>query len=136
MSDSVIRPLGDMVLVKPAPRRTETESGLAIVEHYQPDTVGTVVALGTGVEARKRAVQAFADSLIEAVCMDMDAGPADYERVAKLIASLRDDYRPEHVCKVGDEVLFGTGSGTELDIAGDTYILINEADLEAVLEPV
>lgn len=133
MSDSVIRPLGDMVLVKPAPRRTETESGLAIVEHYQPDTVGTVVALGTGVEARGRAVRAVLD-----VAIDLFIGCTDPETLDQVenLRVLRDAYKPEHVCKPGDEVLFGTGAGTELDIAGDTYILINESDLEAVLEPV
>lgn len=139
MQTAVIRPLGSRVLIKPYPKRTESAGGLAIVEDYQPDTGGTVIALGDGIESRKRAVQRFADRVIAALTgNDRDAGSrgiADADRAADIVAELADDYQPEHVCQVGDEVTFGVTAGTEIDIAGELYLLVDEDALETIAEP-
>jgi len=123
-----VRPMNDRVLVKPTPRPTETASGIVLQENWQPDVVGTVVSLGSGLEARKRAVQRFADTLIT----DLDRAGV---RAALLerIRLQRDAYQPEHVCQVGDTVLFGVMAGTELELNGEKYLLVKEDDLEAVL---
>ena len=39
----MISPLGDRVLIKPDANPTETESGLHLVEHRKPETMGTVI---------------------------------------------------------------------------------------------
>lgn len=137
MSDYAVRPLGDRVLVKPAEKRTESAGGIHIVEDWQPDNAGTVIAIGDGIEARKKAVQRFADRVIEMLEYGMVLGNLRLDGAAlDEIRRLRDDYQPEHVCKVGDEVTFGVNAGTELDLGGESYLLVAEADLETILEPV
>jgi co-chaperonin GroES (HSP10) len=130
---STIRPTGDRVLIAPHPKRTEV-NGLAIVEDYQPDCGGVVVALGDGPESRKRAVQRFADSVIDAISDEpgyYDPDALNYVRA--VIMKLRDDYQPEHVCAVGDEVTFSDMAGAELDIGDDLYLLVREDDLQTIL---
>ena len=39
----MIQPLGDRILIKPESNPTETESGLHLVEHRKPETMGEVV---------------------------------------------------------------------------------------------
>lgn len=39
----MIQPLGDRILIQPEPSTTETESGIQLVEHRKPETMGTVV---------------------------------------------------------------------------------------------
>lgn len=41
-------PLGDRVLIRPAERPTQTESGIQLAEHRKPDTAGWVVGVGEG----------------------------------------------------------------------------------------
>lgn len=41
----MIYPLGDRILVKPEANPTETDSGIHLVEHRKPETMGTVAAV-------------------------------------------------------------------------------------------
>lgn len=41
-----LRPLGDRVLIKPDEAPTMTDSGLHLAEHWKPEQVGTIVAVG------------------------------------------------------------------------------------------
>jgi chaperonin GroES len=43
-----LRPLGSRVLIRPIPNETTTESGLVLMEHRKPETMGEVVAVGAG----------------------------------------------------------------------------------------
>lgn len=87
-----IKPLGDRVLVEPAPAEEKTASGIII-----PDTAkekpqrGTVVAVGAGKKDEPITV------------------------------------------KVGDSVLYGKYSGTELNYEGSDYLIMRESDIYAVL---
>lgn len=42
----MLRPLRDRILIRPDPVPTETASGLQIVEHWKPEQMGTVIAIG------------------------------------------------------------------------------------------
>lgn len=87
-----IKPIGDRVVVEPAPAEEKTASGL-----YIPDTAkekpqsGTVVAVGTGKVDEPLTV------------------------------------------KVGDQVLYGKYSGTELTYEGKEYLIMRESDIYAVI---
>lgn len=41
-----LTPLSDRVLIRPKARPTMTESGLHLSEHWKPEQMGTVVAIG------------------------------------------------------------------------------------------
>lgn len=88
MSTVSFKPLGDRVLVKPAPAEEKTASGIFI-----PDTAkekpqrGEVVAVGPGKKDEPMLV------------------------------------------KVGDSVLYGKYSGTELTIEGTEYLMMRESDI-------
>lgn len=43
------RPLGTRLYVKPTPRPATTASGLVLPDTWEPETTGTVMALGTAV---------------------------------------------------------------------------------------
>ena len=87
-----IKPLGDRVLVKPAPAEEKTVGGIII-----PDTAkekplqGTVMATGNGTKDE------------------------------------------EMVLKEGDNVLYGKYSGTEVKLEGETYLIMRQSDVLAVL---
>ncbi len=92
-----IKPLGDRIVIKPAPAEEKTKGGIIL-----PDTakekpvVGEVVAAGPGRKAED----------------------------GKLI--------PIDV-KVGDKVLYGKYSGTEVNLDGQEYLIMRETDLFAVV---
>lgn len=87
-----IKPIGDRVVVEPAPAEEKTASGL-----YIPDTAkekpqnGTVVAVGNGKTDEPMTV------------------------------------------KVGDQVLYGKYSGTELTYEGKEYLIMRESDIYAIV---
>jgi chaperonin GroES len=92
-----INPLGDRIVIKPAPAEEKTKGGIIL-----PDTakekpvVGEVVAAGPGRKA--------------------DDG--------KLISL---------DLKVGDKVLYGKYSGTEVTLDGQEYLIMRETDIFAVV---
>jgi chaperonin GroES len=87
-----VKPLGDRVLVKPAPAEEKTASGIII-----PDTAkekpqkGEVVAVGNGKKDEPISVQ------------------------------------------IGDTVIYGKYSGTELAYEGIDYLIMREADIFAIV---
>ncbi len=87
-----IKPIGDRVVVEPAPAEEKTASGI-----YIPDTAkekpqsGKVVAVGSGKVDEPMTV------------------------------------------KVGDQVLYGKYSGTEITYEGQEYLIMRESDIYAVL---
>jgi len=87
-----IKPIGDRVVVEPAPAEEKTASGIFI-----PDTAkekpqrGTVVAVGNGKTDEPMTV------------------------------------------KVGDQVLYGKYSGTELSYEGKEYLIMRESDIYAIV---
>lgn len=133
-----MRPLGNRVLIKPHAKRSETASGLAIVEDWQPDTSGVVVALGDGIESRKKAVQRVLKQLMSEFSPSGEsiAVACAMSGICGRLQELHDGYQPEHVCAVGDEVTFGVTAGTELDLGGELYLLVDENDLETLCVPI
>lgn len=87
-----LKPLGDRVLIEPAPAEEKTASGIII-----PDTAkekplkGKVVAAGEGKKDEPMTV------------------------------------------KVGDDVIYGQYSGTEIKLDGNTYLIMKEADIYGIL---
>jgi chaperonin GroES len=92
-----LKPLGDRVIIKPAPAEEKTKGGL-----YIPDTGkekpqnGEVVAVGPGKTA--------------------DNGVLVVPEV-----------------KPGQKVLYGKYSGTEINIDGQDYLIMREADIFAII---
>ncbi len=92
MASVNIKPLGDRVLVEPAPAETKTAAGIII-----PDTAkekpqrGKVIAVGEGKKDEPMTV------------------------------------------KVGDMVLYGKYSGTEISIDGTEYLIMRESDIYAII---
>jgi len=92
-----LQPLGDRVVIRPAPAEEKTKGGL-----YIPDTGkekpqhGEVVAVGEGKTSEN-------GTLI----------------------------KPQ--VKVGQKVLYGKYSGTEVSIDGEEYLIMRESDIFAIL---
>ena len=87
-----VKPLGDRVIIKPAPAEEKTASGIII-----PDTAkekpqkGEIVAVGNGTKDNPITVS------------------------------------------VGDTVIYGKYSGTELAYEGVDYLIMREADIFAII---
>lgn len=47
---------------------------------------------------------------------------------------LDDGKRAGMVVKVGDEVLYGKYSGTEIELSGETYVVLRESDVLGIVE--
>lgn len=145
MSDLPLRVLGDRVLVKPdvisnAPE--QTASGVIVAKSMAAAVTGedasaslnrgTVIAVGHPKHPR----QSDADELTHRIdVMDRcDCGVAcDYYDEAA--AMIRDLVRREPCCAIGDDVLFAYDAGQSITLDDETYILLHESDLFAVVEP-
>ncbi len=87
-----IKPLGERVIIEPAPVEEKTASGIII-----PDTAKEKPQKGTVVAIPEKS----------------------------------DDYKV--VVKVGDRVLYGKYSGTEITLDGKDYLIMNQSDILAVI---
>ena len=92
-----VKPLGDRVVVKPAPAEEKTKGGIIL-----PDTakekpvIGEIVAVGPG-------------------------------KIAD------DGKKIQMEVKVGDKVLYGKYSGTEVTIDDEELLIMREADIFAIV---
>lgn len=124
-----VRPLHDRVLIRPIKNADETESGLVLPEN-RADTYaemqGEIVAVGHVTHPRKAEAEEFIASEL--------AGFSDGSVEGRAADLLRDLVRKEPCVKPGDHVLFSWSAGQQITIDDEEYILMNEADLLAVVE--
>lgn len=132
MSDVVLTPLADRVLIRPAPKPTETASGLALVQDWTPDQTGTVVAIGRARHPLHDVASSLAHKLRTYARSDDDYADT-LKDAARLLLQLT-AYEPS--VQVGDEVIFSWRSGQELVLnQGESrFILLKESDVLAVME--
>ena len=52
----------------------------------------------------------------------------------KIVAAGKGTKDEEMLLKVGDEVLYGKYSGTELELEGEKYLMMRQSDVLAVIE--
>lgn len=130
-----VTPINDLVLIKPD---VQPPSDIIISpdNHYEPETVGEVIALGTGIAARKRAIDTFVATVLERFREWQPVPNQVRHGLERELTEARDQYQPEHVCAVGDRVAFHPKDGQEIVIDGALYLMIREDDLLAVIEPI
>ncbi len=128
-----VTPLHDRVLIKPiVPPLSDL---IAVPDgHYEPEQMGEVIALGDGIESRRTAVHRAINAVIERIQAAFPASTTS-DAARRFLQDQRDDYRPDHVCHVGDVVCFSPKHGQELQIDGESYLMLREDDLLAVIEP-
>lgn len=135
-----LRVLGDRVLVKPdvnANAPVQLESGLLVAKSMAAAVTGedptssvhrgTVVAVGNPRHPLHHEAESLAARL-EGI-NDPDALTPD------AAAMLRDLVRRRPCVNVGDDVLFSHDAGQETTIDGESWIILHESDLLAVVEP-
>jgi chaperonin GroES len=115
-----IRPLHDRVLVRKVREADKTKSGLIHLPEtaQQGSQLGLVVAVGEG--------RSFDGP-----------GMIQVERGGKDIPEngwTCEWFRQVPVVKVGQVVLFGKFSGTEVEVEGDTVFILREDEVVAVIE--
>jgi len=91
-----LKPLGDRVVIKPAPAEEKTKGGIIL-----PDTAKEKPVIGEVVAA----------------------GPGRREEGKLITMDL----------KVGDKVLYGKYSGTEVSLDGKEYLIMREADIFGIV---
>jgi co-chaperonin GroES (HSP10) len=121
-----LTPLADRVLIRPEAQPTMTQSGLHLMEHYKPEQVGEVVAVGMTAHPRK--AEAFM------LAKELDFWPEPEAGIAAQL--LRDLTGREPEVKVGDTVLFSWNVGQEIWVNdGDQkYLLMRHDDILAVID--
>lgn len=143
-----LRVLGDRVLVKPdvasnAPEQRESgvyvaKSLAAAVTGEDPTQSlhrGTVIAVGTPRHPLHHEAEYLAEKLWPAgvgYSTDPDVGSSLEWDAAHM---LRDLVRKQPAVAVGDDVLFSHDAGQELTLESDTYVILHESELIAVIEP-
>lgn len=110
MSKYVLRPLSDRIVMIPDDPRERTGSGIFIPKSAQenPQT-GSVVAVGPGQTSEFPTISA------------KDPMKVRFERKPMIV-------------KVGDRILVGKYSGTEIEIERDTFVVVRQVDILAVVE--
>lgn len=143
-----LRVLGDRVLVQPdvsanAPEQTVsgiyTAKSLAAAVTGADATTsvhrGTVVAVGTPRHPLQHEAVTLAQKLeayhARTAASHADEGTIEYD-AAHL---LRDLVRRTPCVRVGDDVLFSSAAGQDIVIDGDTYVIMHEHELCAVVIP-
>ena len=137
-----LKPLGHRIHVQPDRPPTETTSGLLIPNSaHIPPMSGTVIALGDGPERdaklRARLLTRLLDLLHEA-----DVETASKEDALALVRRELSAYvtglEPEHLVALGDRVVFGPYSGSDVVLGEDVEhatLILREDDILAVLDP-
>ena len=145
-----LKVLGDRVLVKPdvlsnAPVQTDagvviaTSMAAAVTGEDATKSVnrGTVIAVGHPRHPRE------ADALEAAIWLQAYGDPTDNaqwqdtagDKHCELADLLRDLVRREPCVTIGDDVLFAYDAGQQITLDDESYILLHEADLLAIVEP-
>ena len=139
-----LRVLGDRVLVKPDVNRNapvQLESGIVVAKSMAAAIMGedatssvhrgTVVAVGNP----RHPLQHEAESLAQLVQMrSLATGYTDTPELDA--AHMLHDLVRRHPCvSVGDDVLFSHDAGQETTIDGESWIILHESDLLAVVSP-
>lgn len=134
----MLRPIGNRILVKPEANDDTTASGLVLVEHRKPETMGTVIAVGPCAHPLKAEADALARKLEYIVGPDGSFAyvDGDQDLIADAANLLRDVTRKEPSVQIGDLVVFSWTAGREvsLDDTGDRYLIMTEDDVLAVIE--
>jgi co-chaperonin GroES (HSP10) len=139
-----LRVLGDRVLVKPDrdPNAPETlESGIVVAKSLAAAVTGedattsvhrgTVLAVGNP----KHPLDHEASSLARVI--ESRARATGYDDTPEIDAAqmLRDLVRRQPSVSVDDDVLFSHDAGQQITMDGETYVILHEAELLAVVEP-
>ena len=144
MADAPVRVLGDRVLVRPdvnanAPQQTDagiylaTSLAAAVTGEDASTSLhrGTVIAVGNPKHPLHHEAASLATRLeaIEASYLDT------FDAVVDAAHLLRDLVRRQPCVSVGDDVLFSHDAGQELTLDGETFVILHETDLLAVVVP-
>lgn len=125
----MIRLVGDRVLVLLPPKETETvtDSGLVLVKdpELRTQTRGIVVAVG----------QKTGTVSLEKVCTLIQDECQQARKAADVIAAVRKLHPPPFDVAVEDCVIFSVAAGDAIDVDGHRYVILNEADILGILEP-
>lgn len=140
------RVLGDRVLVRPdvnANAPVKTDAGIYVAKSLVAAVTGedatrsvhrgTVIAVGNP----KHPLQHEAVTLAGTVekYARMGETPTREEAFVDAAHLLRDLVRRHPCCRVGDDILFSHDAGQELTLDGETYIILHESELLAIVEP-
>lgn len=131
----MIRPIREYVLITPDPQRTQTRSGLQVVEDWKPETSGTVVAVGPCPHPLRQEAIDLAARLRAWASSLWPGWIEEKERVwdaADLLDTVT--YR-EPAVRVGERVVFPWQAGQELWVDEARYLLLREDEILAVVEP-
>lgn len=139
-----LRVLGNRVLVRPGVNANAPEtlpSGLLIAKSLAAAVVGedatvsvhrgTVVAVGHP----KHPLQHEADALAAKVDARLSPTRSDAELMADVVHLLHDLVRRQPAVMVDDDVLFSHDAGQQITLIDETYVLLQEDELLAVVEP-
>jgi co-chaperonin GroES (HSP10) len=127
-----LKPLGSRLLVKPDRAPGQTDSGLIIPESSRkdPEMSGTVVSVGRGPDAAKRARCATIARCMRIVDEVAEQVPTSALRAAVIEALAA--YELEQVSasgvKEGDTVCFPSTAGMKIDVDGERYLALDEQD--------
>lgn len=120
-------PLSGRVLLEPMEPDRTTESGLVLVEHRKPETMGRVVAVSHAGDDRVTPLRACLSA-----CRGVLENTDLVEQVDLLLEATAD--APEPAVSVGDVVLFSWVSGQEIMLDDARYLIMPESDILAVVE--
>ena len=145
-----LKVLGDRVLVKPDVNANSPEqhaSGIYLAKSLAAAVTGedattslcrgTVVAVGNPKHPLQHEAETLAlrlslyvsDPFYRSSWSDQDDDTND------AVHMLRDLVRRQPCCLVGDDVLFSHDAGQEITLDAETYVLMKEDELLAVIEP-
>ena len=127
-----VKLLDDRVLIKPDEKVEKTKHGLYIPQTSQKDMhQGIVVSIGDGLAHQNSDMMTLTmNNILSSVNID----PSKSTIVNGLIEKMNDLINAGIMkVSVGDKVVYGKFSGTDLEIDGVTYSVMRQSDIKLVL---
>jgi len=131
----LIRPTYDRVVVQKQEEAEVSKGGIVIPDVARnPTQVGVVVAVGPG--RNIDAPGGYRLGLPDDFEWKGLADPEEHAELLNLITSFRVVVeRPQAQVKTGDTVLWGKHAGSEVKVAEETFYILREDEILAVLDP-
>ena len=131
-----LRPTGSRVIIKPEPAATESAGGIVFPETagQPPAMSGTVISIARGPASAHRVRQytlARVMELIEELADNVPASALRSELQDAIARMAVDDVSFSEISE-GDYVAFAYTSGAQLVVDGETYIVLDEQEIQAV----
>ena len=135
----MLRPLSSRLIIKPEPAETQSQGGIIFPETHgkPPAMTGEVVGMGRGPASAQRVREATIARCVRIVNeqAEQTCPKALQDAIVDALARYAAEVPDDSEVREGDYVCFAYTAGHNMQLDGEAFIVIDEADVQAVWQP-